>query len=227
MTILRNDFKILNPKNIYTHDFYYQSWYSAIFLKKRPPNDNDDSCCITFQVRKDREDKKYLVLANILSPSRFSSFEVMSRVNNLNKDFTNNTSKELPSAYDQTCVIFPANENEYNTFSAQAERDNIPIQRLFIEQNGIDLEGMMHRAMLIAKHGRFYLCLNPKDLNVLRPIDEAFLQMMIRYPSQDAYAIAYAWAQGLIYAERYLGIFEEVKKVNSIKPKHGFYGVEI
>ncbi len=225
MIIIQRDFKVLNPKKTYEHRFYYQSWYSSIFLKNRPPDDNEESCCVTFQVRKDREDKNYLVLANMLLPDRFDPYQVMARLKNLEKDFTNNTMKELPSAYSQNCVIVPANENEANSFASEAERDNIPIQRLFIEANGGSLEGLVNRALNLTKQGRFFLVLNQKDKNVFRAMDERFLELIIRHPSNDAYAMAYAWAQGLIYGERFLRLFDESKKeLRDIK--HGFYGVD-
>src|SRR4051812_9286894 len=101
MIILRKDFQVLNSKKIYTPHFFYQSWYSPIFLRKRTDEDDDESCCITFQVRKDGDDKKYLVLANILMPNRLNPHNVLTHVRNLNNDFTNNTLKEVPSRYSQ------------------------------------------------------------------------------------------------------------------------------
>lgn len=227
MIIIQRDFKVLDPEKTYEHRFYYQSWYSSIFLKNRQPDDNEESCCVTFQVRKDREGKNYLVLANILLPDRFDSYQVMTHLKNLNDDFTNNTLKEMPSTYTQNLVIIPAVENEPNSFAHEAQMDNIPIQRLYIEGNGGSLEGMVNRAINLIKKKRFLLVRNPKNKNVFRPLDERFLELIIRYPSNDAYAIAYAWAQGLIYGERYMGLFEDKRKEKSSSIKHGFYGVDL
>ncbi len=225
MIIIQRNFKVLDPKKTCKHKFYYQSWYSSIFLKNRPPDDNDESCCVTFQVRTDREDKSYLVLANIFLPDRLDPYEVMKHLKNLNNDFTNNTLTTLPSAHTQKCVIIPATENEPNSFASEAQSAGVPIHRLYAEDNGGDLDGLLNRAVNIAKRGGFFLVRNPKENNVFRTMDERFLGLIIRHPSNDAYAISYAWAQGLIYGERFLGLFRErdgkPKWVNQV-----FYGVE-
>jgi hypothetical protein len=226
MHIEKGIFKILDLKRAFTHVYYFQSWYSPIFLKTRHSEASDDSTCITFEVRKDKEGKRYTVLANILPPSILDSHEVVIHAKNLNNDFTNNELRPLPSLYNQHCVIIPANDNIANIFAGALQKSNIPIRRLYIEDNGIDLEGLVHQAIKTVRNNGFFILPSVKSANTLRKIDKDFMNMIATYPDQESYALCYAWAQGLVYASKYLYLFEDER--NSIKSQgvnHG-YGVD-
>jgi len=87
------------------------------------------------------------------------------------------------------------------------------------------LEGLIHRAVNLVSQNRFCLVVDSKNDKVLRPIDDRFLDMIIRYPSRDSYALAYAWSQGLVFGERNLGLFEKAAREKK-EVGHNFYGVE-
>lgn len=228
MHIEKSIFKILSLNRDYTHLHYFQSWYSPIFLKSRHESDSDDSTCITFELRKDKEgNRKYLVLTNILPPSILDSHEVIIHAKNLNNDFTNNSLTRLPSLYNQHCVIVPANDNISNIFAAALQKDNVPLRRLYIENNGIDLEGLVHQAIKIVRGNGFFILPKAKEAKALRTIDKDFMNMIATYPDKESYALCYAWAQGLVYADKYLYTFDDDSK-NPLKNQgvnHG-YGVE-
>lgn len=228
MHIEKSIFKVLDSKRAFTHVYYFQSWYSPVFLKSRNDNDAGNSTCITFEVRKDKENSKnYLILKGILPPSPLDSHEVMTHAKNLNNDFTNNGLEKLPSLFNQRCVIIPANDNVANIFAGTLQRDNIPIRRLYIENNGIDLEGLVHQAIKVVRNNGFFILPKLKIENALRTIDKDFMNMIATYPDSESYALCYAWAQALVYADKYLYTFEDDKKHSkqSQGVNHG-YGID-
>ena len=225
MRLERRSFKVLDTKKDYTQLYRFQSWYSPIFIKSRSDIDNDNSTCITFDVRKDKEAKHFLTIANILPPAPLDTHEVMTHVVNLNNDFTNNTPIKLPSIHNQHCVVVPANDNVSNHFSYQLQVENVPIMRLFIETNGIDLEGLLHHAIKVLRQNRFYLVPHKDKPHTLRTIDADFYNIVSVYPDAEAYALTYAWAQALVYADRFLYIFDD-GKVRDKKPFEHGYGVD-
>lgn len=225
MQLEKSSFKVLDPKRERSHVFRFQSWYSPIFIKRRTDENSDNSTCITFDVLKDKESKHFLTIANILPPSPLDSHEVMTHVANLNNDFTNNSLVKLPSIHSQNCIVVPANDNNNNHFSYLLHLDNLPIRRLAIETNGGDLEGLLHHAMKVLKQQRFYLMQHKDKLHTLRSIDADFLNIVSAYPDVEAYAIAYAWAQGLVYADRFLYVFTDGKTRERKPFEHG-YGVD-
>jgi hypothetical protein len=227
MHIEKSIFKVLDSKRAYTHVYYFQSWYSPIFLKSRHDNDAGNSTCITFEVRKDKEGKRYLVLANVLKPSILDSHEVIIHAKNLNNDFTNNSLDKLPNLHNQRCIIVPGNDNINNIFASALQKDNLPIRRLYIENNGIDLEGLVHQAIKIVRNNGFFILPKPKVDNTLRTIDKDFMNMIATYPNSESYSLCYAWAQGLVYADKYLYLYEHDSKrpIKRDGVNHG-YGVE-
>jgi hypothetical protein len=228
VNIEKSIFIVLDAKREFTHSYYFQSWYSPIFLKARNELDANNSTCITFEVRQDKDKHHYIVLKDILPPSLLDSHEVVTHLKNMNSDFTNHALRAMPSLYTQKCVIIPANDTVNNIFSISLQKDNIPIRRLYIEDNGIDVEGLIHQAVKIVRNKGFFLLPSLKLSNVLRTIDKDFLNMISTYPDSESYSLCYAWAQGLVYASKYLHTFEEDKKTvkKSTAVNHG-YGVEI
>jgi hypothetical protein len=225
MYLEKKSFQVYNSKKQYSHIYYFQSWYSPIFLKAKN-EDADNSTCITFEVRRNKEGKHHLALANILPPNVMDSHEVLIHAKNVNNDFTNNNLVGLPSRFNQSCVILPADSHgSHNTFASVLQRDNLPIRRMFIERNGGDIEGLLHQAVRVLRQDKFYLLPHPKKEHALRPIDSDFLNIVASYPDKESYALAYAWAQGLVYAEKHLYIFDTIKEDKTKKFNHG-YGVE-
>jgi len=224
MHLQKSSFKIL-PKATYSHVYRFQSWYSPIFIKSTSNDETNGSTCITFDVQKDREQKHFLTLANILPPSPLDSHEVLTHAVNLNNDFTNNTMAKLPSLYTQNCIVLPANDNLTNHFAYQLQFDALPIRRLWIETNGMNLEGLLHHAMKVLKQNRFYLLPHKEKPHTLRSLDADFLNIVSAYPDIEAYALTYAWAQALVYADRFMHIFREGKAKDKKPFDHG-YGVE-
>lgn len=237
MHIEKRRFKVLDPKKATTHLYYFQSWYSPIFLKGTNDEDNGNSVCITFEARREgrkeeqretrarRNLKSFLVLANIFSPASLDSHEVILYVGNLYNDFTNNTFVKLPPTYDQKCVIVPANHNVNNHFSTNLHLDGLPIQRFFLEDNGVDIEGLLHHATKLLRQDRFYLTHNAKANNSLRSIDSDFLNRLSAFPNPESYALLYAWGQALIYADKFLYLFDDSIEQEKKPFEHG-YGVD-
>lgn len=234
MHLEKRRFKVLDPKKANTHLYYFQSWYSPIFLKSKTEEDSGNSVCITFEARKEgvkedtkkREGKTFLLLANIFSPSTLDSHDVLLYAKNLYNDFTNNTFVKLPSTYEQKCIIVPAEHNAHNHFAMQLQFDRLPIQRCYLEDNGGDIEGLLNHAIKVLREDRFYLTHNAKTNNSLRVIDSDFLNRVSAFPNPEAYALLYAWAQGLVYADRFLYLFTEEKGKNEGKRFEHGYGVD-
>lgn len=226
MILERSSFSIANPDKPYLHVYYFQSWYSPIFLKDRNEKDSGNSTCITFELRKTKNNYHYLVIASLLRPRIMDSHDVMVYAKNLSNDFTNQSKEELPHLYQQNYVVIPGNDKVHNIFAAGLMSKNLPVRRLFIETNGIDIEGLMHQAISCVKNGHFYMLFKPKS-KALRDLDKDFINMACSYPDPESYALVYAWAQGLVFADKYLHILGEprAKDKSSVPPNHG-YGVD-
>lgn len=228
MNIERGIFKVLDTKKKYSHLYYFQSWYSPIFIKSRSENDNNYSTCITFQIRKDEKEDTHALLANIFKPTVLDSHELLIHAQNLNYDFTNHELKKGDSLINQKCVIIPADHHVNNLFANHLRVEKVPVQRFYLENNGTDLEGLIHQAIKLVKEKKFFILPKPKVENTLRQIDKDFLNMVCTYPDPESYALCYAWAQGLIYASKFLHAFENQKHKKADKGKrfnHG-YGIE-
>jgi len=223
MRIERRSFKIINAKKPYKRVYWFQSWYSPIFIKSSSVEDTTNSCCITFEMRKDNQGKHYITLANILPPAPLDSHDVMTHAVNLNNDFTNNTLKALPNLYNQQVVILPSNDNLSNSFAYELQVDhNIPVRRLPIELNGINIDGLIHQAIKIVKKDKFYLRHHHERPNTLDLIDSNFINIINSYPDIESYSLAYAWAQGLVFAHRFLYILDDRKRSEKKSFDHGY-----
>ena len=86
----------MDPKKPSIHSYYFQSWYSPIFLRNSDyALDDDNSVCVTFDVRREGlpEDEKrerkskvgkgFAMLANVFKPRMLDSHDTLVHVANL------------------------------------------------------------------------------------------------------------------------------------------------